>query len=205
MFVMPCVIVAFLSLCLSLLCFGLLVRTQSRPCGLFHHPYTLAHIKGFGSPPFACLYMTPMRPHLGVTTWDIHLRMLGCSMHALLFPIPCNDMLTMPVCATRWLSLHLYMLAYMSMHEPCLLMCRPSFNTMKLWTFNPNLHLSLTDTTFYVLSCLFSLLFVCLLSCMFICSMPLSYALCAFSFHCLSVGFLSLPLHVCTWSEDAWS
>ena len=70
MFVMPCVIVAFLSLCLSLLCFGLLVRTQSRPCGLFHHPYTLAHIKGFGCPPFACLYMMPTRPRLGVTTWD---------------------------------------------------------------------------------------------------------------------------------------
>ena len=27
-----------------------MVRTWSRPYGLCHHPYTLAHIKGFGSP-----------------------------------------------------------------------------------------------------------------------------------------------------------
>ena len=36
--------------------------------------------------------------------------------------------------------MHFYMLAYMSMHESCLLVCRPCFNTKKLWTFNPNLH-----------------------------------------------------------------
>ena len=55
MFVMPFAIVALLSFCLSLLCFGLLVRTRSRPCGLCYHPYTLAQIKGFESPYFACL------------------------------------------------------------------------------------------------------------------------------------------------------
>ena len=55
MFFMPCAIVALLSLCLSFLCFGLSVRTQSRPYGLCHCPYTLAHIKGFGSFLFACL------------------------------------------------------------------------------------------------------------------------------------------------------
>ena len=43
------------------------------------------------------------------------------------------------------------------------------------------------------------------MSMMLICLMPLSYALCIFSFHCLSAGFLSLPLHVHTWSENAWS
>ena len=48
-------LLALLSLCLSLLCFGLMVGTQSRPYGLCHRPYTLAHIKGFGSPLFACL------------------------------------------------------------------------------------------------------------------------------------------------------
>ena len=31
------------------LCFGLMVRTRSRPYGLCQHPYTKAHIKGFGS------------------------------------------------------------------------------------------------------------------------------------------------------------
>ena len=50
MFVMPCAIVALLLFCLSFLCFGLLVRTRSRRYGLCHCPYTLAHIKGFGSP-----------------------------------------------------------------------------------------------------------------------------------------------------------
>ena len=57
MFVMPCAIVALLSLYLSFLCFGLLVRTRSRPYGLCYRPYTLAHIKGFGSSLFSCLYL----------------------------------------------------------------------------------------------------------------------------------------------------
>ena len=43
------------------------------------------------------------------------------------------------------------------------------------------------------------------MSIMFIYFMPLSYALCIFSFNYLSAGFLSLPLHVRMWSEDAWS
>ena len=63
-----------------------------------------------------------------------------------------DDMLAMLVCATRWLSMHLYTLAYMFMHESCLLVCHPCFNTMMLWTSDPNLHLSLADTT---LVCLF--------------------------------------------------
>ena len=130
------------------------------------------------------------------------------------FPLsaPCDDMLAMLVCATRWLSMHLYMLAYMAMHESCLLVCHPYFNTMKLWAFDPNLHLSLTDITFCLLSCLFVFLLVCLLSCyllamsiVLICSIPLSYALFIFSFHYLSTGFLSLPLLVHTWRKDAWS
>ena len=124
----------------------------------------------------------------------------------------CDDMLVMLVRATYWLYLHIYTLVYMSMHESCLLVCRPCFNTIKLWTFDPNLYLSLVDTIFCLLSCLFAFLFVCLFSSSFAChayhAYPLyafSYALCIFSFHCSFVGFLSLPLHVCTWSEDAWS
>ena len=57
---MPCTNVALLSLCFSLLCFRLLVRTRSRPYGLHHCPYTLAHIKGFGSSilhVYACLLL----------------------------------------------------------------------------------------------------------------------------------------------------
>ena len=42
------------------LCFGLMVRTRSRPYGLCHRPYTKAHIKGFGSSylhVYACLLL----------------------------------------------------------------------------------------------------------------------------------------------------
>ena len=156
-------------------------------------------------------------------TSDTHKALFGCNhlgciimtVVASCTPFPlfalCDDMIAMLVCATRWLSMHLCMLAHMSMYESCLLVCRSCFNKMKLWIFNPNLHLSLTDTTFCLFSYLFAFSLVCLLSCFFashvyhtIYFMPLSYALCIFSFHCLSTSFLSLPLHVHTWSENAW-
>ena len=141
------------------------------------------------------------------------------------------------VCATRWLSMHLYMLAYMFMHESCLLVCHPQYNTMKSWTSDPNLHLSprrhrllfacflvcLPSSSLAQLVCLFACLsafqFVCL-SCCLSCLLPhamLASLVCQFalyplriiyaslSFHCLSASFLLLPLHVHTWSEDAWS
>ena len=131
---------------------------------------------------------------------------------ALCIPFPssalCDDMLTMLACATRWLFVHLYRLAYMSMHEFCLLVCRPCFNTMKLWISDPNLHFPPVDTIFCLLFRLFSFLLVCLLSSSFLYHAyhayllyAFSYALCIFSFY----GFLFLPLHVHIWSEDAWN
>ena len=124
------------------------------------------------------------------------------------FSTPCNTLLAMLVYATHWLSMHLYTLAHMSMHKSCWL-CRPCFNIMKLWTSNPNLHFSPVDTTFCLLFHLFAFLIVCLLSSSFAYhAYPLysfSYALCIFSFYCLFASFLFLPLHVHTWSEDAWS
>ena len=92
--------------------------------------------------------------------------MLGYSERTLHFFTLVDAMLTMLVCGTRWLSMYLYMLAYMSMHESCLLVCRPYFNTMKLWTSNPNLHLSPVDTTFFLPFCLFVFFLVCLLACL---------------------------------------
>ena len=82
------------------------------------------------------------------------------------FAASCDDMLTMLVCATHWLSMHPYTLAYMFMHESCLLVCRPGFNTMKLWTFDPNLHLSVVDTTFCLPFYLFVFFLVYLLACL---------------------------------------
>ena len=102
------------------------------------------------------------------------------------FSASCDDMFTMLVCAICWLPMHLYMLAYMFVHESCLLVCRPSFNTMKLWTFNPNLHLSLANTTFCLLSCL--------LSCFFACHVYLAYLLYA-SFICSLHLFLPLLVY----------
>ena len=164
-----------------------------------------------------------------MVTFDVHEALFGCN-HLECFTMmpvasctpfalstPCNDMFAMLVCATRWLSMHLYTLAYMSMPKSCLLVCHPCFNTMKLWTSDPNLHLSLTETTICLLSCLFAFLLVCLFAClpfclfacylasyptmpiMLICFMPF----CIFSIHCLSASFLSLPSHAHTWNEDA--
>ena len=88
--------------------------------------------------------------------------MMSCSLCALPFSAPCNDMLTILVCATCWLYMHLYTLTYMSMHKSCLLACHPYFNTFKLWIFDPNLHLSLADATFCSFSylCAFSLVYL---------------------------------------------
>ena len=152
--------------------------------------------------------------------------MPGCSVRTLPFSAPRNAMLTMLVCATPWLFMHLYTLAYMFMHESCLLVCHPYFNTMKSWTSNPNLHLSphghhhlFACLLVCLLPCLFAFQFACL-SCFLSCLLPHAllaqlvcmFALCplhiiyaSLSFHCLSADFLYLPLHVHTLSEDAWS
>ena len=129
--------------------------------------------------------------------------MLGCPMRTLPFSAPCDAMLSMFVRATHWLSMHLYTVAHMSMHESCLLVCRPCFNTMKLWAFDPNIHLSLTDISFCSLSRLFTLLLVCSFACHAYHAYLLyasSYALCTSSFHCLSADFLFFPF-ACTHIE----
>ena len=244
MFVIPCVIVALLLLYLSFLYFGLVVRTWSRPCGLCHHIYTKAHIKGFGSFPFCmsmvaffyayvslscsrlCHVWHPRRVCGCVVTFDahealfgcnhlgMHLRMLGCFMHA--FPFfhsvrwyACHACLCHPL--AFYVSLH----ACLHVHAWVLLASVSSMlqhnEVMEIWskpTFVPHGHHHLFA---FLLVCLFSHMLACILvsllamSILLICFMPPSYALCIFSFHCLSAGFLSLSLHVHTWSDDVWS
>ena len=67
---------------------------------------------------------------------------------------------------------------------------------------HPYLHVyaCLLTCLFAFLTCLLAFLFLCLpcLSCLF----HMLFA--SFSFHCFSIGFLSLSLHVYTWNEDAW-
>ena len=121
-------------------------------------------------------------------------------------------MLVRLVYATRWLSMHLYTLAYITMHESCLLVCCPYFNTMKLWTSNPNLHLSLVDTIFCLFICLLPFLLVCLLShllvylhpCFYACHNNLACSLCVLlllsthfpSIACLLVSYFCLCMYV---------
>ena len=124
-------------------------------------------------------------------------------------------LLTMLVCATYWLFMHLYMLVYMFMHESCLLVCHPYFNIMKLWTPDLNLHVFLVDTPFCLLSCSFTFcLFFCFLAClpphlfarilvsmlamsiMPICFMPFPMLSALFpSFACLLVSYLFLCMY----------
>ena len=121
-----------------------------------------------------CHIWCPLKVCSCAVTSDAHEALCGCnhlggisgcwvaSCIPFLFSTPCVDMLTMLVCITSSLSMHLYTLTYMSMHESYLLVCHPYFNTMKLWTFDTNLHLSLADTTFCLLVCLFACLSCCL-------------------------------------------
>ena len=131
------------------------------------------------------------------------------------FSTPCDAMLTMLVCATSWLYIHLYTLAYMSIHESFLLVCRPYFNTMKLWTFDPTYICPLQTPSFVCfLTCFPICLLVSFLAFDTFCACHI-YLACSlyillllfthFSFYCLSVGFLYLPFHVRTRSEDAQS
>ena len=98
----------------------------------------------------------PMRPYLDVAIWDASPWCRLLCAHLSPFPL-CVTIAYHAFCATRWLYVHLYTLVYMFMHESCLLVSHPCFNTMRLWTFDPNLHLSLVDTTFCLQSCLFTL------------------------------------------------
>ena len=85
----------------------------------------------------------------------------------------------------------LYMLAHMFLYESFLLVCRLCFNTMKLWTFDPNLHLSLADTTFCSFSCVFAFPLVCLL--LYLPCLSCLFTLCLF----ICYLHLFLPLLVC--------
>ena len=156
-----------------------------------------------------CHVWNPQRVCSCVVTFDAHEALSGCNHLGCIatmpiascipfpFSTPCDDMLTMLVCVTRWLSMHLYTLAYMSMHEPCLLVCHPYFNTVKLWTFDLNLHLS---------SCEHHILFVFLLVCLlaytlaFLLCLPclsrLS-ALCLFHMLCAPFSYIACLLVSC--------
>ena len=224
----------FVVLSFFFLCFGLLVRTRSRPYGLCHCPYTLAHIKGFGSFLFACLCLlasmlvlaflvlgfttldalsgfvvvwlhpTPMRLCSDVTIWEASLNAGLLRVYHSLFRFSqcyaCHACLCHPL--AFYASLH----TCSHVHAWVLLASvssTPQHNEVmdiqSKPTFVPRRH-----------HLLFAFLLVCLYASLL--AMPIMlnhfmpfHMLCIFSFHFLSAGFLYLPLHVHTWSEDAWS
>ena len=144
------------------------------------------------------LHPTPMRSCSDVTIWE------ASPDVGLLRAYP-SVFRSMLVCATSWLSMHLYTLAYMSMHESCLLVCRPYFSTIKLWTSDPNLHLSLVDTTL-LFDCSLVCLFACLLATLLVCLIAYllaSFFLCLPYLPCLSASclyhvlFASFPSITC--------
>ena len=188
-----------------------MVWTWSRPYCLCHRPYTLAHTKGFGSHIlhiYVCLLLCFMLVLaslvLGFATLDaLHGRVVTSNAHEALFGcnhlgcitmmlvascIPfrfsalCDDMLAMLVCATHWLYMHIYTLAYMSMHEYCLLASMLSIlqhnEVMDIKSkpkFVPHEH-----------HLLFLFFFVCFFTCL------LTFLLCL---PCLSRSSVFMPLH----------
>ena len=151
------------------------------------------------------LHPTSMRPCLDVTIWDASPWCRLLYAYSSLFFYPRDALLAMLVCATCWLSKHLYTLAHMSMHESCLLMSRPCGHLIQTY-----IRPSWTPPFVCFLACLPFYLFACFVASslampiMLICFMHF-HMLCIFSFPCLSAGLLSLSLHVYTWSEDTWS
>ena len=124
--------------------------------------------------------------------------MPGCSVRTLSFFASHDAMLTMFVCATCWLSMHLYMLAYMFMLESCLLVCYPYFNTMKSWTSDSDLHLFPHGHHL-----LFAFFLVCLFACFLVClpSSLLSYlVVCHVSGHLLCLLRLYASLLYTHWA-----
>ena len=76
----------------------------------------------------------------------------------------------------------------------CLLVCHPYFNTMKIWTPDPNLHLSPVDTIFCLLfACLSSFLFTCLHATLFLC-LPCLSCLSDLCLFCMLFTFFFPPI-----------
>ena len=100
------------------------------------------------------LHPMPMRPYLDVTIWDA---LPWCQLlHAYLSPFPFHAMICLPCLFAPPIGFLCFF--------TCLLVCHPCFNTMKLWTSDPNLHLSRAPPFVCFLVCLFAFLLVCLLS-----------------------------------------
>ena len=138
---MPCAIVALLSLYLSFLCFCLMVRTRSRPYGLCHRPYTLAHIKWFGSPYLhvyayclLCFTLVLASLVLGFTMLDALSEFVVVWLH----PTPTRPCLDVTIwdASTRCRLLHAYLSPFPFRAMMCLLsLFMPLVDSLALYAF----------------------------------------------------------------------
>ena len=147
---------------------------------------------------FACRYLGPLAcQSLGPFTCEIHLSDVIFLCIPFLHSVRCSYACLPWFLSLVWLSLHLCMLAYMFKHES---VCRSYSNPWELWTPDPNLHLSSSDTFFCLITYCMPL---------FNSLSPLdslSFSMLSFYlFLCLSIDLLLLSLHVHAWSMDNWS
>ena len=171
-----------------------------------------------------CHAWCPPRPWSCLVTSDAHEALFGCDhlggisgcQVALYIPFPFWSVrcYAYHVCSRHPLAFYASLLACSHVHVWVLLTSMSSIlkhnevmDIQSKPTFVPHRHhLLFAFLLVCLLTCLLAFLFLCLprLSCLVV--LCLFHMLSAsFSFHCLSVSFLSLPLHVHTWSEDAWS
>ena len=111
-----------------------------------------------------CCAWHPSRAWSCLVTSDAYEALFGCDHFgsisgcqvASYIPFPFHSVrcYAYHVCSHHLLAFYASLHSHMFMHESCLLVCRPYFNTMKSWTLDPNLHFSLAGTPF----CVFSLL-----------------------------------------------
>ena len=149
-----------------------------------------------------CHAWSPLRAWYCLVTSNAHEALFRCDHLGSISKCRLASYIPFPFCFMRYYAYHVCLhhpLAFYASLHACshvyawVLVCHPCFNTMKLWTFDPNLHLSLADTTFFLLSCLFAFSLVCLLSCFFACHVYHAYLLYA-SFICSLNLFLPLPV-----------
>ena len=134
------------------------------------------------------LHLTLTRPCLDVTTWDASpwcWLLCACLSSFPLRVMICLPCLFMPLVGFLCIFTNLLTCSCMSL-KSCLLVCHPYFNTMKLWTSDLNLHLSLVDTTFCLLSCSFVFFLFCLLACLPSCFLD-----------CLFISWLVMSPTIC--------
>ena len=169
--------------CASLSCFRLF-RCLTPSVGLI--------LFGYIRYPWGLVWMWPFRRHL---------RMLGCSVRCYAYLVcschPLAFYASLHACSHVHAWVLLASVSSMLQHNEVMdIQSKPTFVPRKY-------HLLFAFLLVCLLACLLAFLFICLPCLSYLFALSLFNMLYApLSFHCLSVGFLSLPLHVHTWSED---